>query len=92
MASYSKLKSLRVSYLKIDGMFVRDLASNPLDRAMVESITQMAHVLGIETVAEGVSAPRLLARLEKLGVDYVQGFEVDRPSPLEAVGRQARVG
>ena len=92
MASYSKLKSLRVSYLKIDGMFVRDLASNPLDRAMVESINQMAHVLGIETVAEGVAAPRLLGRLEKLGVDYVQGFEVGRPGPLEAIGRQARAG
>ncbi len=92
MASYSKLKSLRVSYLKIDAMFVRDLASNPLDRAMVESINQMAHVLGIETVAEGVSAASLVARLEKLGVDYAQGFEVDQPSPLEAVAQRARAG
>ncbi len=92
MASYSKLKTLQVSYLKIDGTFVRDLASNPLDRAMVESINQMAHVLGIETVAEGVAAPRLLARLATLGVDYAQGFEVGEPAPLATVGRRAEAG
>ncbi|HUF78383.1 MAG TPA: EAL domain-containing protein [Thermoanaerobaculia bacterium] len=83
MASYAKLKALRVSFLKIDGAFVRDLNHNPLDRAMVESINQMAHVLGIETVAEGVSGASLLERLEALGVDYAQGFGVELPRPLE---------
>lgn len=83
MASYGKLKALRVQYLKIDGTFVRDLATNPLDRAMVESINQMAHVLGVRTVAEGVSGAPLLDRLERLGVDYAQGFGVARPRPLE---------
>lgn len=82
MASYGKLKALRVDYLKIDGTFVRDLATNPLDRAMVESINQMAHVLGVRTVAEGVSGLPLLERLESLGVDYAQGFGVGRPRPL----------
>lgn len=83
MASYGKLKALRVSYLKIDGAFVRDLANNPLDRAMVQSINQLAHVLGIATVAEGVSSAPLLDRLRSLGVDYAQGFGVDQPVPLE---------
>ena len=84
MASYSKLKALRVNYLKIDGTFVRDLGNNALDRAMVRSINQLAHVLGIETVAEGVGTPALLDRLRSLGIDYAQGYGVDRPGPLEA--------
>lgn len=83
MASYGKLKALRVQYLKIDATFVRDLATNPLDRAMVESINQMAHVLGVRTVAEGVSGAPLLDRLESLGVDYAQGFGVARPRALD---------
>jgi EAL domain-containing protein (putative c-di-GMP-specific phosphodiesterase class I) len=85
MASYSKLKALEVHYLKIDGTFVRDLGNSSLDRAMVRSINQLAHVLGIETVAEGVGTPALLDRLRSLGVDYAQGYGVDRPGPLEAV-------
>lgn len=83
MASYSKLKGLSVQFLKIDQAFVRDLAHNHLDRAMVESINQMAHVLGIRTVAEGVSSELLLDKLRVLGVDYAQGFWIDRPAPLE---------
>jgi diguanylate cyclase (GGDEF)-like protein/PAS domain S-box-containing protein len=83
MASYSKLKALRVSFLKIDGTFIRDLTTNPLDRAMVDSINQMAHVLGIRTVAEGVSGLALLQKLEALGVDYAQGFGVEEPRPIE---------
>jgi len=82
MSSYSKLKGLPVQYLKIDHTFIRDLANNPLDRAMVQSIHQMAHVLGIETIAEGVSSEPLLERLRQIGVDYVQGFWLDRPGPL----------
>jgi EAL domain-containing protein (putative c-di-GMP-specific phosphodiesterase class I) len=83
MASYSKLKALRVAFLKIDGTFIRDLTTNPLDRAMVDSINQMAHVLGIRTVAEGVSGAALLQKLEALGVDYAQGFGVEEPRPIE---------
>jgi len=83
MASYGKLRGLSVQYLKIDHTFIRDLANNPLDRAMVGSIHQMAHVLGIQTIAEGVSSEPLLERLRQIGVDYVQGFWVDRPGPLE---------
>jgi len=83
MASYGKLKALRVSYLKIDGTFVRDLAHNPLDRAMVQSINQLAHVLGIATVAEGVGGTPLVDRLRSLGVDYAQGYGVYTPVPLE---------
>ncbi len=83
MSSYSKLKGLPVQYLKIDHTFIRDLANNPLDRAMVESIHQMAHVLGIETIAEGVSSEPLLERLRQIGVDYAQGYWLDRPGPLE---------
>ena len=85
MSSYSKLKGLPVQFLKIDHTFIRDLANNPLDRAMVESIHQMAHVLGIETIAEGVSSEPLLERLRQIGVDYAQGFWLDRPGPLETL-------
>ena len=82
-SSYSKLRRLAVSFLKIDRIFIRDLVTNPLDRAMVDSINQMAHAHGIRTVAEGASNRALVERLVELGVDYVQGYWLGTPRPLE---------
>ncbi|HEV8579479.1 MAG TPA: EAL domain-containing protein [Thermoanaerobaculia bacterium] len=90
MSSYSYLKELPVSFLKIDGKFIKDIVTDPLDQAMVESINQVGHVMGIETVAEGVTNAAVVERLRDLGVDYVQGNWISPPRPLagsaEAVG------
>jgi EAL domain-containing protein (putative c-di-GMP-specific phosphodiesterase class I) len=85
MSSYSYLKEIPVSVLKIDGKFVKDMATDPLDRAMVESINQVGHVMGLQTVAEGVASGAAFERLRALGVDYAQGNWVSPPGPLETV-------
>jgi diguanylate cyclase (GGDEF)-like protein/PAS domain S-box-containing protein len=82
MSSYSYLRDLPVSYLKIDGKFIKDLVTDPLDRAMVESINQVGHVMGIQTVAEAVSSNAIVERLRLLGVDYAQGNWISPPRPL----------
>ncbi len=83
MSSFAYLKDLPVHYLKIDGAFVREMEHNAVNHAMVEAIARIAHVMGIETVAEFVEEPSLLAKLETLGVDYAQGYGIHRPEPLE---------
>jgi len=82
-ASYSYLKSLPVDYLKIDGSFVRGLANDPVDRALVTSINRIGHVLGLETIAEWAETPELVSILRDIGVDYAQGFGVGKPLQLD---------
>ena len=85
MSSYSYLKDLPVSFLKIDGKFIKDIVTDPLDRAMVESINQVGHVMGIQTVAEGVTNSAVVERLKALGVDFAQGNWISPPRPLGRV-------
>ncbi|NEQ55015.1 MAG: EAL domain-containing protein, partial [Leptolyngbya sp. SIO3F4] len=83
MSSLAYLKTLPVDYVKIDGNFIRNIVQDSVDSVMVESITRIAHELGIQTIAEFVENGGILAKLETLGVDYAQGYGVGRPSPLE---------
>jgi len=83
LSSFGYLKQLPVDYLKIDGVFVRDILDDPIDEAMVRSINQIGHVLNKRTIAEFVENEQVLALLRDIGVDFVQGFGVARPMPLE---------
>ena len=85
LSSFAYLKSMRVDYLKIDGMFVRNLPDDVSDVAMVSSINQVAHAMGIETIAEYVENDAIRAALVKLGVDYGQGYALAVPRPLTQV-------
>jgi len=85
LSSFTYLKNLKVDYLKIDGAFVRDIASNPIDRSMVEAIHRIGHQMGLKTVAEYVESEQTLAVLRQIGVDYVQGNGVHCPEPLETL-------
>jgi diguanylate cyclase (GGDEF)-like protein len=85
LSSFIYLKNLKVDYLKIDGAFVRDIASNPVDRSMVEAIHRIGHQMGLKTVAEYVESDQALALLRQIGVDYVQGNGVHSPEPLETL-------
>lgn len=82
LSSFGYLRDLPVDALKIDGSFVRGLADDPTDRAMVESINQIGHVLGLQTVAEYVENKRTLDLLRQIGVDYAQGSAISDPQPV----------
>jgi len=83
LSSFAYLKNMKVDYLKIDGAFIRDIVADRADHAMVNSINQVAHTMSIATIAEYVENNKIRAALKKLGVDYVQGFAISRPAPLE---------
>jgi diguanylate cyclase (GGDEF)-like protein/PAS domain S-box-containing protein len=83
MSSFAYLKDLPVDYLKIDGMFVKNMVQNPIDLAMVEAINRIGHVMGIQTIAEFVEDEAILEKLRSLGVNYAQGYWVGMPAPLE---------
>jgi diguanylate cyclase (GGDEF)-like protein/PAS domain S-box-containing protein len=83
LSSFTYLKNLPVDFLKIDGVFIRDILGDPMDLAMVKSINEIGHVMGKKTVAECVENSTILNQLQEIGVDYVQGYGVYRPRPLE---------
>ena len=82
LSSLSYLKNLQVDYLKIDGMFVKDINDDPADLAMVESIARIGKVLGKKIVAEYVESEAIMEILKDIGVDYVQGYHVGEPKAL----------
>jgi len=98
LSSFAYLKCMPVDYLKIDGSFVRQIIEDPVSDTMVSAINQIGHVMGLKTVAEFVESDAIRERLEILGLDYLQGYEIHTPEPLEdylaGLGqpRQARVG
>ena len=82
MSSFAYLKHLPVDFLKIDGGFVKDMADDPIDRAMVEAINSVGHVMGKKTIAEFVDGDRVIRLLREMGVDYAQGYGVAKPQPF----------
>ncbi len=82
MSSFAYLKHLPVDYLKIDGGFVKDMADDPIDRAMVEAINSIGHVMGKQTIAEFVDGERVIRLLREMGVDFAQGYGVAKPRPF----------
>ena len=82
LCSFAYLKNLPVDYLKIDGAFVRDMAYDPINCAVVKSINEIGHAMGIKTVAECVESEDTLMMLRDIGVDFAQGYYVHTPAPL----------
>ena len=83
LSSFAYLKNLPVDFLKIDGTFVKDMLEDPIDAAMVEAINQIGHVMNIRTIAEFVESDAIRRRLQAIGVDFGQGYGIDRPRSLE---------
>jgi len=83
LSSFAYLKNLEVDYLKIDGVFIRDIAKDKVDRAMVESINQVGKILGMRTIAEFVEDDETVAILKNIGVDYAQGYGIGKPHPFD---------
>ena len=82
---FGYLKTLAVDYLKIDGQFIQDVVRDPLDAAAVRCFVDVAKVVGVQTVAEWVDHPAVLQRVTEMGVDFVQGFLIHRPEPIDTL-------
>jgi diguanylate cyclase (GGDEF)-like protein/PAS domain S-box-containing protein len=88
LSSFGYLKNLPVDYLKIDGMFVKDIVDDPIDHAMVKSINEIGQVMGMQTIAEFVENDEIKGMLREMGVNYAQGYGIGKPQPFdELLGR-----
>lgn len=83
--SLSYLKSLHVHSVKIDGSYVRDIATNPRSASMVRAIVDVARSLDIESIADLVESDAVLKKLHELGVDYVQGGRIHEPQEMQSL-------
>ncbi|MEQ8288637.1 MAG: EAL domain-containing protein [Gammaproteobacteria bacterium] len=85
LSSFAYLKRLPVDYLKIDGMFVKDIVQDKIDFAMVKSMHEIGEIMGMATIAEFVENDEILRLLQEIGVDYVQGYGIAKPRPIEEI-------
>jgi len=85
LSSFGYLKTLPVEYLKISGIFVKDIVDNPIDLAMVKSINEIAQVMGKKTIAEFVESEEILVKLSELGINYAQDYLTGKPVRLDDV-------
>jgi diguanylate cyclase (GGDEF)-like protein/PAS domain S-box-containing protein len=79
VSSFAYLKNLAVDYLKIDGSLVKNIINEECDRAIVYSINEVAHLMGIKTIAEFVENDQILEHIGKISIDYAQGYIMGRP-------------
>ena len=82
LSSFEYLKNLPIDYIKIDGQFICDVAIDPVNYAMVQSINGIAKVMSKQTIAEFVENETTLSTLKEIGVDFVQGNVIAEPRPL----------
>jgi diguanylate cyclase (GGDEF)-like protein/PAS domain S-box-containing protein len=85
LSSFGYLKTLPIDYLKIDGIFVKNIVQDKIDYAMVKAINEIGHTMEMQTVAEFVENNDIKKMLIKLGVNYVQGYSIHRPQPFEEI-------
>jgi len=85
LSSFGYLKALPVDYLKIDGGFIRNMELSHVDHSMVSTINHLAHVMGIDTIAESVETRGQLSMLETMGIDYAQGYYLGAPLSMDRV-------
>jgi len=86
LSSFANLKNLSLDYLKIDGSFIRNLASDNVNQAMVTAMIKLARSLNFRVIAEQVEDLSALDSAKRMGVDFVQGYQVGRPVPLPLAG------
>jgi diguanylate cyclase (GGDEF)-like protein/PAS domain S-box-containing protein len=85
LSSFAYLRDLPVDFVKIDGAFIRDIEHDPVAYSMVRSINDIGHVLGKRTIAEYVTSEAAARLLHEMGVDFLQGFGVGHPVPVETL-------
>jgi diguanylate cyclase (GGDEF)-like protein len=82
ISSFSTLRDLRVDFIKIDGNIIKNISHNTADKAMVAAINQIGKVMNIETIAKHVENAFTLNQLKEIGIDYAQGFYLDKPKHI----------
>jgi diguanylate cyclase (GGDEF)-like protein len=82
LSSFLYLKTLPVDYLKIDGQFIENVTRDPVDRSMVEAISQVGRAMGIRTIAERVESSEVFAALAGIGIGFAQGFHIAAPRSI----------
>ena len=85
IGSFSNLKTLSVDYLKIDGAYIRDIEQDSVNRAMVTAMIKLARTLDFQVIAEQVEDQASFEAVRQMGVDFAQGYVIERPHPLRAV-------
>jgi diguanylate cyclase (GGDEF)-like protein/PAS domain S-box-containing protein len=90
VSSFAYLKNLPVDYLKIDGMFIRDMLSDEVNLALVKSINEVSHVMGKKTIAEFVENDATLAYLANIGIDYAQGYAIGYPFAIDELNNEQK--
>jgi EAL domain-containing protein (putative c-di-GMP-specific phosphodiesterase class I) len=80
-SNFGQLVNLPISVLKIDGMFIKDLPTNPQHKIITETIVEFSKRIEIPTVAEFVHSQEVLDIVKEIGIEYVQGFHVGEPKP-----------
>ncbi|HWZ62343.1 MAG TPA: EAL domain-containing protein [Steroidobacteraceae bacterium] len=83
VGSFSNLKNLALDYLKIDGSFIRNLARDTVNQAMVTAMIKLARTLNFKVIAEQVEDTAAVEAARRMGVDYLQGYAISRPQPLQ---------
>lgn len=83
LSSFNYLKTMPVDFIKIDGHFILDICDDKTDLAFVEAINRIGHIMGIQTIAEFVENKDVLDKLKEIGVNYAQGYYIDKPKPLK---------
>ncbi|EHK3036805.1 EAL domain-containing protein, partial [Escherichia fergusonii] len=81
-ANYERLKRLNAEIIKIDGVFIREIMTDSLDKMIVKSITDLAKAKSLSVVAEFVETEEQKELLFSLGVNYLQGYLIGKPQPL----------
>jgi EAL domain-containing protein (putative c-di-GMP-specific phosphodiesterase class I) len=89
LSSFSTLRTLPMDYLKIDGSFIRNLAGDSVNQALVQAMIEMSRSLNFRIVAEQVEDQLSLNTVTDMGIDFVQGFFVGRPQPLSVTPNPA---
>ncbi len=83
VGSFSNLKNLPLDYLKIDGSFIRNLARDTVNQAMVTAMIKLARTLNFKVIAEQVEDSAAVEAARRMGVDYLQGYAIGKPQPLQ---------
>ena len=92
LSSFAYLRTMPVDFLKIDGVFVRDITLDPINLAMIKSINEIGKIMGKKTIAEFVENENTLKQLQLIGIDYAQGYYISKPIALNEMSKHSLSG